>query len=125
MPSHRARRLLGAGPPAGRRLVRVALLAEGGVGHEKDQLVNLGFESGPLPYDHRDLDAQRRLVAGRCGGLRWEVPKLLAAGHLTAFDRYESRMRPFVTLNQALATENPGGPPSEESADRAKNAITL
>ncbi|MFG1942758.1 FAD-dependent monooxygenase [Nonomuraea sp. NPDC048826] len=148
--------------------------------------VNLGFESGPLPYDHRDLDAQRRLVAERCGGLRWEVPKLLEAmttapdfyfdamaqvrmdtwshgrvtllgdagycasplsgqgtslalvgayvlaaelaaapDHTTALSRYEERMRPFATLNQALATENPGGPAAEESIDRAKNAITL
>ncbi|MEU2154572.1 FAD-dependent monooxygenase [Streptomyces sp. NPDC019396] len=45
--------------------------------------------------------------------------------HGTAFDRYEERMRPFVALNQALATENPEGPASEESMARAKNAITL
>ncbi|MEU0272839.1 FAD-dependent monooxygenase [Streptomyces sp. NPDC006307] len=50
-----------------------------------------------------------------------------AAGedHRTAFARYESAMRPFVAANQALATENPGGPASEESMTRAKNAITL
>ncbi|WP_327681421.1 FAD-dependent monooxygenase [Kitasatospora sp. NBC_00458] len=46
-------------------------------------------------------------------------------GHAAAFDRYERRMRPFVGLNQALATENPGGPASEESVERAKNAISL
>jgi hypothetical protein len=34
-------------------------------------------------------------------------------------------MRPFVARNQALATENPGGPASEESIGRAKNAISL
>ncbi|MFJ8646115.1 FAD-dependent monooxygenase [Streptomyces sp. NPDC093546] len=45
--------------------------------------------------------------------------------HRTAFARYESAMRPFVEANQALATENPGGPASEESMTRAKNAITL
>ncbi|MFE6223952.1 FAD-dependent monooxygenase [Streptomyces sp. NPDC057854] len=45
--------------------------------------------------------------------------------HGAAFARYEERMRPFVALNQALATENPGGPASEESVERAKNAITL
>ncbi|MFD8011511.1 FAD-dependent monooxygenase [Streptomyces sp. NPDC058955] len=45
--------------------------------------------------------------------------------HGTAFARYEQRMRPFVGLNQALATENPGGPASEESVERAKNAIAL
>lgn len=45
--------------------------------------------------------------------------------HLAAHARYEERMRPFVDLNQALATENPGGPPSEESMVRAKNAISL
>ncbi|GAA2778664.1 FAD-dependent monooxygenase [Nonomuraea dietziae] len=42
-----------------------------------------------------------------------------------AFDRYESRMRPFVEANQALALENPGGPASDESVAKAKNAITL
>ena len=149
--------------------------------------VNLGFESEPLDHDHRDVDAQRRLLADRLGGMRWEIPKLLeamwrapdfyfdamaqirmdswtrgrvtlvgdagycasplsgqgtslalvgayvlaselaAAGddHGLAFDRYERRMRPFVELNQALATENPGGPASEESVERAKNAISL
>lgn len=45
--------------------------------------------------------------------------------HSTAYARYEQRMRPFVTLNQALATENPGGPASEESVARAKNALSL
>ncbi|AJE84127.1 monooxygenase, FAD-binding [Streptomyces albus] len=45
--------------------------------------------------------------------------------HLAAFARYERRMRPFVTLNQALATENPGGPASEASLAHAKNALTL
>ncbi|MFF7455402.1 FAD-dependent monooxygenase [Kitasatospora sp. NPDC008115] len=46
-------------------------------------------------------------------------------GHRAAFERYEDRMRPFVALNQALATENPGGPAAEESVERAKNAISL
>lgn len=45
--------------------------------------------------------------------------------HRAAFAGHEIRMRPFVELNQALATENPGGPPSEESLDRAKNAVSL
>ncbi|WP_214412150.1 FAD-dependent monooxygenase [Sphaerisporangium fuscum] len=53
--------------------------------------------------------------------------ELGAAGddHGAAFARYEERMRPFVEANQALALENPGGPASEESVGRAKNAITL
>ncbi|MEU4513666.1 FAD-dependent monooxygenase [Nonomuraea wenchangensis] len=41
--------------------------------------VNLGFEDGPIAYDHRDLDAQKRLVQERCAGLGWEVPRLLDA----------------------------------------------
>ncbi|WP_432584703.1 FAD-dependent monooxygenase [Streptomyces sp. HD1123-B1] len=45
--------------------------------------------------------------------------------HRTGYARYERRMRPFVTLNQALATENPGGPASEESVAHAKNALSL
>ncbi|MBO4271284.1 FAD-dependent monooxygenase [Microbispora triticiradicis] len=149
--------------------------------------VNLGFAADSLSFDHRDLDAQRRLLAERLAGLKWEVPRLLegmwrasdfyfdataqvrmdswsrgrvtlvgdagygpsllsgqgtslalvgayvladelarAGGdHVAAFDRYERRMRPFVAANQALATENPGGPAAQESVDRAKNAITL
>ncbi|MEU4247916.1 FAD-dependent monooxygenase [Amycolatopsis sp. NPDC026612] len=47
------------------------------------------------------------------------------AGYEEAFAAYETRMRPFVTLNQALATENAEGPASEESVERAKNAISL
>lgn len=45
--------------------------------------------------------------------------------HDAAFSRYERRMRPFVSLNQALATENPGGPASEASVAHAKNALSL
>ncbi|MGY0062613.1 FAD-dependent monooxygenase [Streptomyces sp. LZ34] len=45
--------------------------------------------------------------------------------HRAGFAAYERRMRPFVELNQALATENPGGPASEESVERAKAAISL
>ncbi|WP_030887038.1 MULTISPECIES: FAD-dependent monooxygenase [Streptomyces] len=45
--------------------------------------------------------------------------------HDTAFARYERRMRPFAALNQALATENPGGAAPEASLDKAKNALTL
>ncbi|MDX3232134.1 FAD-dependent monooxygenase [Streptomyces sp. ME19-01-6] len=45
--------------------------------------------------------------------------------HRAAYDQYERRMRPFVLVNQALATENPGGPASEASVERAKNAISL
>ncbi|MGJ5733098.1 FAD-dependent monooxygenase [Streptomyces caniscabiei] len=45
--------------------------------------------------------------------------------HRIAYARYERRMRPFVTLNQDLATENPGGPASEESVAHAKNALSL
>jgi 2-polyprenyl-6-methoxyphenol hydroxylase-like FAD-dependent oxidoreductase len=48
-----------------------------------------------------------------------------AGDHRAAFLRYEERMRRFVQLNQALATENPGGPAAEESIERAKNAISL
>ncbi|MGW5644689.1 FAD-dependent monooxygenase [Saccharopolyspora sp. NPDC003752] len=45
--------------------------------------------------------------------------------HTAAFAAYERRMRPFVALNQALATENPDGPAPEESLNRAKNGIAL
>ena len=45
--------------------------------------------------------------------------------HHVAFPRYERRMRDFVTLNQALATENPGAPPAEASVEHAKSAFSL
>jgi 2-polyprenyl-6-methoxyphenol hydroxylase-like FAD-dependent oxidoreductase len=149
--------------------------------------VNLGFAAGPLEYDRRDLDAQRRLIAERVAGVGWQTPALLDAmwkapdfyfdamaqvrrdswtsgrvallgdagycpsplsgqgtslalvgacvlaqslarcegEYRSGFALYEQRMREFVRLNQDLATENPGGPPSEESSLRAKNAIDL
>ncbi|KUM78420.1 FAD-dependent monooxygenase [Streptomyces curacoi] len=45
--------------------------------------------------------------------------------HHAAFSHYEQRMRSFVALNQALATENPGGPAPEASITHAKNALSL
>ena len=45
--------------------------------------------------------------------------------YTTAFAAYEARMRPYVELNQALATENPQGEVSDEALTRAKNAIAL
>ncbi|GII94175.1 FAD-dependent monooxygenase [Sinosporangium siamense] len=42
--------------------------------------VNLGFKAGePVAYDHRDVEAQKRLVAERFAHGRWEVPRLLKA----------------------------------------------
>ncbi|MCK2214963.1 FAD-dependent monooxygenase [Actinomadura sp. ATCC 31491] len=41
--------------------------------------VNLGFQDGPVAYDHRDTDAQKRLIQERCAGLGWEGPRLLEA----------------------------------------------
>jgi 2-polyprenyl-6-methoxyphenol hydroxylase-like FAD-dependent oxidoreductase len=149
--------------------------------------VTLGFMSGPLTYDYRDIQQQKHIVTDRLATVGGEVPGLLAAmagapdfyfdamtqihmdrwttgrvalagdagycpsplsgqgtslalvgayvlaaelgrpgsSHTAAFAAYNQRMRPFVTLNQALATENPGGPPTEESVEIAKNAITL
>jgi 2-polyprenyl-6-methoxyphenol hydroxylase-like FAD-dependent oxidoreductase len=49
----------------------------------------------------------------------------IARDHRGAFSRYEARMRPFAELNQALATDNPGSPASDESIERAKHAIVL
>ncbi|KNB50353.1 hypothetical protein AC230_26090 [Streptomyces caatingaensis] len=149
--------------------------------------VTFGFESGPLDLDHRDADAQRRLVAERMERFGWQREPMLEhlaaaedfhfsamaqvrmdhwsrgrvalvgdagycgspltgqgtslalvgayvlaeelsradADHATAFAAYERRMRPFVTANQALATENPGAPASEQSMERAKWAMDL
>ncbi|GAA2635704.1 FAD-dependent monooxygenase [Dactylosporangium fulvum] len=51
--------------------------------------------------------------------------ELAAGDHVTALTRYEERMRPFVTRNQALATKNADGPAPEASMDGAKDAISL
>jgi 2-polyprenyl-6-methoxyphenol hydroxylase-like FAD-dependent oxidoreductase len=45
--------------------------------------------------------------------------------HIAAFTAYETRMRPFVKLNQALATDNPNENVSDEALERAKNGIVL
>ncbi|MEU5876168.1 FAD-dependent monooxygenase [Spirillospora sp. NPDC047279] len=40
--------------------------------------VYLGFESAePLAYDHRDVEAQKRILAERLGDAGWEIPKML------------------------------------------------
>ncbi|MEV4219196.1 FAD-dependent monooxygenase [Nonomuraea sp. NPDC049725] len=39
--------------------------------------VYLGFNAGPIAYDHRDVEQHKRITAEHCGGLRWETPKLL------------------------------------------------
>ena len=39
----------------------------------------LSFRADPVHYDHRDLDAQRRLLGARFAGVGWKVPALLAA----------------------------------------------
>jgi 2-polyprenyl-6-methoxyphenol hydroxylase-like FAD-dependent oxidoreductase len=155
--------------------------------HNTELRVNLGFLSAVIAHDYRDVGAQRKLLAERFAGMRWEVPRLLegmwqapdfyfdamaqvrmnswargrvallgdagycasplsgqgtslalvgayllaaelaAAGgdHAAAFAGYERRLRPFAELNQALATENPGGPAAEESIEHAKRAISL
>ncbi|TCO62092.1 FAD-dependent monooxygenase [Actinocrispum wychmicini] len=149
--------------------------------------VNIGFHSGPIDYDYRDIEQQKQIITDRVADLRWETPRLVKAmwdatdfyfdsmaqirmdtwsrgrvtlvgdagycasalsgqgtslalvgayiladelaktggDHLAAYTRYEQRMRPFVDLNQALATENPGMPASEESIECAKTAISL
>jgi 2-polyprenyl-6-methoxyphenol hydroxylase-like FAD-dependent oxidoreductase len=41
--------------------------------------VHPGFAAGPIDYDHRDVDRQRRLVQEHCSELRWEAPRLIEA----------------------------------------------
>lgn len=73
----------------------------------------------PLPFADDTFD----LVVSRPYALAEELGR--AADRHKAFVRYQERMRPFVELNQALATENPGGPASEAAVQRAKNAFAL
>jgi 2-polyprenyl-6-methoxyphenol hydroxylase-like FAD-dependent oxidoreductase len=46
-------------------------------------------------------------------------------GHAAAFERYETRMRPYVLINQALALRDRDATDSDEKLDAAKNAIEL
>lgn len=147
----------------------------------------LGFESAPLDFDHRDLDAQRRILAEHYPDAGWEIPRMLkamweapdfyfdsmsqikmdtwsdgrialigdagycasplsgqgtslalvgayvlagelaAAGgdHRVAFAEYERVLRPFVDLNQRLATDTPKEQPGWEKVSAAANGITL
>lgn len=39
--------------------------------------INLGFAAEPFDYDHRDTEAQKRVVADRLGGMGWEVPRMI------------------------------------------------
>ncbi|TDC99005.1 hypothetical protein E1292_33370 [Nonomuraea deserti] len=41
--------------------------------------VGLGFSAGPIAYDHRDTERQKRLVQEHCSAMRWEGPRLLEA----------------------------------------------
>ncbi|MEV4094519.1 FAD-dependent monooxygenase [Streptosporangium saharense] len=41
--------------------------------------VNLGFEAGPIDYDPRDTEGNKRLVEEHCSSLRWETPRLIEA----------------------------------------------
>jgi 2-polyprenyl-6-methoxyphenol hydroxylase-like FAD-dependent oxidoreductase len=90
--------------------------------------IAFGFQSAPLADDLRGGDA----LSGQGTSLAVVGAHVLAENlaqahgdHRAAYSRYEQRMRPFVILNQALATENPGGPASEESVAHAKNALSL
>ncbi|MFE7120514.1 FAD-dependent monooxygenase [Streptomyces sp. NPDC057654] len=46
-------------------------------------------------------------------------------GHRAAYARTETRMRPFIRLNQALAGRNAIDPATEAARDHAKSAISL
>jgi 2-polyprenyl-6-methoxyphenol hydroxylase-like FAD-dependent oxidoreductase len=51
----------------------------------------LSFRSKPFPYDRRDTDAQRKLLAERFAGAKWVAPKLIDAMH-TAQDFFFDSM---------------------------------
>ncbi|MGW4060328.1 FAD-dependent oxidoreductase [Amycolatopsis sp. NPDC004747] len=130
--------------PEQKRLVAERL---GGVGWEVPKLLEAMAAADVFYFDamaqiHLDRWSSGRVVlvgdAGYCAsalsgqgtslalvGAYVLAQELARADHEEAFAAYERRMRPFVALNQALATENPEGPASEESVERAKNAIRL
>jgi 2-polyprenyl-6-methoxyphenol hydroxylase-like FAD-dependent oxidoreductase len=57
--------------------------------------INLGFEAPDLTYDHRDLDAQRRLLTDAFAGRGWWVPQMLS-GLAEAEDFYLAPMSQVV-----------------------------
>ncbi|MEQ0559046.1 FAD-dependent oxidoreductase [Amycolatopsis sp. NEAU-NG30] len=130
--------------PEQKRLIAERL---GGVGWEVPKLLEAMAAAEVFYFDamaqiHLDRWSSGRVVlvgdAGYCAsalsgqgtslalvGAYVLAQELGRAEHEEAFAAYERRMRPFVALNQALATENPEGPAAEESVERAKNAISL
>jgi 2-polyprenyl-6-methoxyphenol hydroxylase-like FAD-dependent oxidoreductase len=130
--------------PEQKRLIAERL---GGVGWEVPKLLEAMAAADVFYFDamaqiHLDRWSAGRVVlvgdAGYCAsalsgqgtslalvGAYVLAQELGRAEHEEAFAAYERRMRPFVALNQALATENPEGPAAEESVERAKNAISL
>ncbi|MDQ7808164.1 FAD-dependent monooxygenase [Amycolatopsis sp. A133] len=130
--------------PEQKRLIAERLA---GVGWEVPKLLEAMAEADVFYFDamaqiHLDRWSAGRVVlvgdAGYCAsplsgqgtslalvGAYVLAQELGRAGYEEAFAAYERRMRPFVELNQALATENPEGPASDESVERAKNAISL
>ncbi|MGW0807597.1 FAD-dependent monooxygenase [Nonomuraea sp. NPDC002799] len=55
--------------------------AGGGIFSDRDtgvMRVNLGFQSDPIVYDHRDAEQQKALIQEHCGGV-YEGPRLLEA----------------------------------------------
>lgn len=54
----------------------------------------LGFESQePVQYDHRDEDAQKRLLAERSAGLGWVVPQILKQMRDAAGFHFDARIQ--------------------------------
>ncbi|SDM60524.1 FAD-dependent monooxygenase [Allokutzneria albata] len=120
-----------------------------GLGWETPKLVEAMWEAEDFYFDamaqiHMDTWSSGRVTlvgdAGYCASpLSGQGTSLALVGayvlaeeleradgqHAEGFAAYEARMRPFARLNQALATENPGQPASEESLERAKTAISL
>lgn len=88
-------------------------------------LGDAGYCASPLSGQGTSLALVGAYILAYELGRAAEGPQGGAGRHGAAFARYEGRMRPFVEINQAIALENPGGPASEESVDRAKNAISL
>ena len=95
----------------------------------------LSFNAADFGVDHRDIEAQKRLLRGQMAGFGWLTPQILAhlddtpdfyldqvalvgayllAGELAAagwdpeagFAGYEARMRSFVEANQEIGRLN-------------------
>ena len=78
------------------------------LGKEARARVYLGFATDePIAYDHRDIDAQKRLIADRYASAGWEFPQILA--HMQEAQDFDSYSANQVRMRTWSRTGRPRG----------------